>query len=470
MPANIQQQLFKDRETATLFERALQHGLDYLQTANEREVYPSEAALQQLEEFAEDFPSQSTPATAVVDTLHQYGSPATVTVSGGRYFGFVNGSYVPAGLAAKLIGDFWDQNTAMQVLSPIAARLETVVEGWLADIFGLPSTTVTGFVSGSSMANFCALAAARYRLLAKQNWDVNQRGLWGAPAIRVVTGKQAHSTVKKSLALLGIGLEQVEWVPVDEQGRILVDALPALDSRTLLILQAGEVNSGAFDHFSELCKRARAADAWVHIDGAFGLWAAAAKEFNYLTKGIELAHSWAADGHKTLNTPYDCGLVMCVDQEALVSSLHMGGSYLVLSEQGRDSMFYTPEMSRRARVVEVWATLKNLGRQGLDEMVSNLCYRAQQFATEIGQVAGFTVLNDVVFNQVIVRCGSDELTDAVIAEIQAQRTCWVGGSVWEGRKVIRISVCSWLTTAEDISRAVASFSSALSVCEKVVIK
>jgi glutamate/tyrosine decarboxylase-like PLP-dependent enzyme len=286
--------------------------------------------------------------------------------------------------------------------------------------------------------------------------------LFSAPSIRVVAGKQAHSTVIKAIGLLGFGQKSIEFVEVDDQGRIISDLLPELDKRTLLILQAGNVNSGSFDDFSKICEKARNAGAWIHIDGAFGLWAGAAEQLKHLTKGMEYAHSWAVDGHKTLNTPYDCGIIMCADREALTSALHMSGSYIVVSED-RDGMLYTPEMSKRARIIELWATLKYLGKSGVDQMITTMHERAVQFATKISALDGFTVLNQVVFNQVLVCCDSDEMTNKVLEKIQALRECWVGGSMWQDRRVIRISVCSWATTSDDIDTSVRSFAKARSM-------
>ena len=252
------------------------------------------------------------------------------------------------------------------------------------------------------MANFCALAAARYRILEKQGWDITRQGLFNAPAIRVVTCTQAHSTILKAVSLLGFGKDNIEWVDVDDQGRIVADNIPELDDRTILILQAGNVNSGTYDPFEDICQAARAQGAWIHIDGAFGLWAAATTQLNYLTQGFEHAHSWAVDGHKTLNTPYDSGIVLCEDPEALTAALHMTGGYIIQGDE-RDGMYYTPEMSRRSRVVELWATLKYLGRDGIDQMISTMHERAKQFSTLLGKVDGLRVLNDVVFNQVLVQ-------------------------------------------------------------------
>lgn len=456
----IQKLMFSEMKDKNIFKQAQTYAYEYLDKAFERNVYPTKEALINLKHFEEELPEQSTNASSVVNMLNQYGAPATVTQIGGRYFGFVNGSVVPAGLAAKNLSIFWDQNTAMQVISPISSKLETVVEKWLRQLFNLPERTAAGFVSGTSSANLCGLAAARYRILKKLNWDINEKGLFNAPSIRVVAGKHAHSTILKAIGLLGFGKENIEWVDVDDQGRIIPELIPELDEKTILILQAGNVNSGSFDNFDKICKKANQANAWVHIDGAFGLWAAAVDKLKYLTEGIEYANSWAVDGHKTLNTPYDCGIVLCEDKEALVSALHMTGEYIIFGEE-RDGMFFTPEMSRRARIIELWATLKYLGKEGINQMVLGMHQRAVQFAEELKKINGFKVLNDVVFNQVIVCCETDKLTTRTIERIQELRECWVGGSTWNERKVIRISVCSWATTPEDVRRSVKSFEQAL---------
>ncbi len=457
---DLQQTMFNELKTRKILDQTQQYVYEYLNAAFDRHVYPTQEALDELVQFEEPLPGPSTPPGEVLAMLHQYGAPATVTNIGGRYFGMVNGSATPVGLAAKQLAGCWDQNAVLQATSPIAAKLEAVVEQWLKDLFELPPEVVAGFVSGTSMANYCGLAAARYRLLQRQGWDINEKGMFGAPQIRVVAGRHAHSTILKTVALLGFGKDNIEWVDVDEQGRMLPSQLPPLDDKSILILQAGNVNSGAFDPFDQLVAMGKKAGAWIHIDGAFGLWAAAAKQLSYLTNGIQQANSWAVDGHKTLNTPYDSGIVLCNDQQAMVAALHMKAGYIVLSD-GRDGMFYTPEMSKRARIIELWATLKYLGRQGLDELVTGLHRRAVQFANAIKKIPGFEVINEVVFNQVMVRCSSDERTEKVAARIQALRECWVGTSTWNGTRIIRVSVCSWATTQADIQRSVASFEKAL---------
>lgn len=461
---NIQDQMFTDIKDHSIFKHAQENALHYLDQAFDRNVFPTEDAIKDLVHFEEAMPTTSTDAAEVMNQLNQYGSPATVTTMGGRYFGFVCGSATPAGLAAKNLSTYWDQSPAMYVLSPLGSKLERVVEKWLVELFNLPKRTVAGFVSGTSSANFCGLAAARYRTLQKLNWDINEKGLFGAPKVRIITGKHAHSTIMKAIGLLGFGKGNIEWVDTDDQGRIIPEAVPELDSSSILILQAGNVNSGSFDNFDTLCKKANEANAWVHIDGAFGLWAEAVDELKYLTKGIGQANSWAVDGHKTLNTPYDCGIVMCEDKEAITAALHMSAGYIITSEK-RDGMFYTPEMSRRARVIELWATLKYLGKIGIDQMVYGFYQRALQFAEELNKLDGFEVLNEVVFNQVIVRCETDALTKRTIEKIQELRTCWLGGSTWYGQQVIRISVCSWATTSDDVSLSVQSFEKALALAK-----
>ncbi|WP_405605871.1 pyridoxal phosphate-dependent decarboxylase family protein [Polaribacter sp. Asnod1-A03] len=460
MKNNIQNKMFLEIRNKEIFNQAQQYSFEYLESVFDRNVYPTEEAVKNLSIFNEELPTDSTNAKSVLEQLNKYGSPATTATLGGRYFGFVCGSSVPVGLAAKNLGTYWDQAPAMNVLSPIGSKLESVVEKWLVDLFNLPPNTSAGFVSGTSTANLCGLAAARYRILKRNNWDINEKGLRDSPRIRIVTGKQSHSTVLKAIGILGLGTENIEWVDVDNQGRIIPDLIPELDEDTILILQAGNVNSGAFDNFEIICKKAKTANTWVHIDGAFGLWAEAVNELKYLTKGIGNATSWAVDGHKTLNTPYDCGIILCSDQEAMTSALHMSGSYIIESTE-RDGMFYTPEMSRRARIIELWSIMKYLGKNGIDEMILTMNQRAKQFAEEIEKTKGFHVENDIVFNQVIVRCDSDKITEQVLSNIQMLRECWLGGSMWFGKKVMRVSICSWATTENDISKSVKSFEKAL---------
>ncbi len=434
---------------------ALAYGGEYLDAAPGRRVFPDRSALAALEAFDEPLPEESTPAVDVIEQLRDLGSPATTAQGGGRYFGFVNGGLLPAALGARLLADVWDQNAALQVMSPIAAKLEAVCERWLVELLGLPANSAAGLVSGTSAATLCGLLAGRNTLLGRLGWDVTARGLFGAPKLRAVLGEGAHITVRKTLAIMGLGAAQIETAPADEQGRFDPRHLPPLDDRTLLILQAGNVNSGAFDDFGSLCEAARKAGAWVHIDGAFGLWARACGATEHLTAGIERADAWSVDAHKTLNSPYDCGIILCRERDALVGALQASDSYLQFGA-GRDCMLYTPDMSRRARGVELWAALKSLGRAGIDQLVAQLCRRARQFADEL-DAHGFRVLNDVVFNQVLVACDSPAQTERTLELLQASGECWCGGSEWRGEPVIRISVCSWTTTTEDVRRSAAAF-------------
>ena len=465
--ADLWATLRQQNSDKSIYEQVVSYAFEYLDTIADRAVFPSEEALKQLAGFDEPLPERPQDVAAALEMLHRIGSPATVAQGGGRYFGFVNGNVIPASLAARWLADTWDQNAALHVISPVSSKLEQVCEEWLVELFGLPQGTAAGFVSGTSIATLCGLLAARNTLLGRLGWDVSERGLFGAPPIRVVLSEQAHGTVRKALAILGIGRQQIEWVPADEQGRLDAAQLPALDSCTLLILQAGNVNTGAFDPFVTLCSDAQSAGAWVHIDGAFGLWAAASDETADLTHGIELADSWSVDAHKTLNAPYDNGIILCKDRSALAGAMQASGSYIQFSQrvsvdrasEHRDGMLYTPEMSRRARGIELWALLKTLGRTGIAELVNRLCRNARLFETELAK-REFRILNDVVFNQVLVACETPDLTQRTLRHIQDSGECWCGGSIWLGEPVIRVSVCSWSTTAEDVVRSAQAFENA----------
>ena len=450
----------EDAQSKRLLRIAAAHADSYIDSADDKPVYPTNEALDDLSKFDQPLPeSISTDGASILDMLHKYGSPATVQSTGGRYFGFVTGGVVPTAAATGWMTQVWDQNGALYVMSPIASKLEQVSERWVVDLLGLPQEeTVMGLVGGSSVANLCGLAAGRQALLSKLGWDVNSQGLFGAPRLRVVVNEQAHSSVWKALSLLGLGNGScVERVPVDDQGRMRVDQLPKLDNTTLVILQAGHVSTGAFDDLDSICDKANGAGAWVHVDGAFGLWAAASKSLRYLTKGLEKANSWCVDGHKTLNTPYDCGIVLCRDASMLHQAMAATGSYLQTSDTShRDGMFYTPDMSRRGgRAIELWATLKYLGRDGVEQMIDGMVDRAQQFGNLL-KAAGFQILNEIVFNQCLVRCDSSEETKITMANIQSSGALWCGGSTWNEEPAIRISVCAWATTSTDVENCVES--------------
>lgn len=450
--------MFAQIADKSLFEQAKTYAFAYLDSIERSSIFPDNEAIKQLAAFDESLPQHPHLGTDILRLLNEFGSPGTVCQTGGRYFGFVNGGTIPTALAARWLSDVWDQNPALYIMSPTVAKLEQVCERWVRDLLGLPPETVAGFVGGTSIATMCGLAAGRYAILKKQEWDVNEDGLVGSPPIRVIASEQAHGTVFKAVAILGLGRKRVELVPADSKGSLDVDYLPELDSRTLLIIQAGNVNTGSFDNFEKICDLAQKAGAWVHIDGAFGLWAAASPHQKYLTRGIEKADSWSVDGHKTLNTPYDCGIILCKDRDSLVASMQATGAYIKYSEN-RDNMLYTPDMSRRARAVELWATLKFLGRTGVAELVNGLCENAAQFAEQLAS-NGFRILNDVVFNQVLVACETPAETRATLANIQNSGACWCSGTIWQDQPAIRISVCSWVTTPEDVTRSVRTFISA----------
>jgi glutamate/tyrosine decarboxylase-like PLP-dependent enzyme len=384
--------------------------------------------------------------------LDDIGSPATMAMAGPRFFGFVIGSALPVTVAASWLATAWDQNTALHRVTPGTATLEEVALRWLIELLGLPEGCAAAFVSGATVANFAALAAARNAVLRRAGWNVEADGLFGAPPITVVVGEEAHPTLMKSLGLLGLGRQRVLRVPVDDQGRMRAHALPPLDGPAIVCTQAGNVNTGAVDPIGEICGIARKAGAWVHVDGAFGLWAAAAPSRAALLAGLADADSWATDAHKWLNVPFDSGIAFVQDGAALRSAMAITAEYLPTETGSRNPSDYTPELSRRARGVEIWAALRQLGRQGLADLVDRCCAHARRFADGLA-AAGFEVLNEVVLNQVLVSFGDPATTRRVIEAIQADGTCWCGGTEWQGRTAMRISVSSWATTTEDVDRS-----------------
>lgn len=430
---------------------AAQRGMQYLSTVNARSVTPLPEDVAALARFAEPLPTAPTAPAQVLAMLDEIGSPATVASAGGRYFGFVTGGALPATVAASWLATAWDNNSGLTVMSPVVVKLEEVALGWLVECFGLPAGTGGGFVTGATMANLSGLAAARHALLARQGWDAETQGLFGAPPLTVVVGEEVHVSLLKALSLLGLGRDRVVRVPVDGQGRLRADALPPLDDRTILCVQAGNVNTGAIDPLEQLCAAARLAGAWVHVDGAFGMWAAVAPTHAHLVRGLAEADSWATDTHKWLNVPYDSGLVFCRDAAHLRAAMSTNAAYLQQSDD-REPYHYTPEMSRRARGVEVWAALRSLGREGLAELIARTCRHATRFAEGL-TAAGFTILNEVALNQVLVSFGDDATTRRIIGAIQAEGTCWAGATTWQGRAAMRISVSSWATTEADVEKS-----------------
>src|SRR2546421_1338360 len=428
--------------TATA-ERAIR----YLEGLNERGVAPDPAVVARLAELAIPLPDHPSSANETMALLDSY-SAATMAMAGPRFFGFVIGGALPAALAANWLASAWDQNAALAEVTPLPAKLEDVALGWLRDVLGLPAETGVCFVTGATMANFACLAAARHSVLSQAGWDVEADGMVGAPEVAVVVGEEAHPTLFKSLGLAGFGRNRVVRVPVDKQGRMRADVFPNLSGPTIVCLQAGNVNTGAFDPAPQIIPKAKAAHAWVHVDGAFGLWAASAPCKAHLLAGYAEADSWATDAHKYLNTPYDSGLAFVRSPDVLQAAMAVTAAYLP-SSSIRDPSNFTPELSRRARGIEVWAALHTLGRSGLADLVERTCRHAARFAEGLC-AAGYSILNEVVLNQVLVTFGDAERTRRVIVGIQQDGTCWCGGTIWQGQTAMRISVSSWATTDADV--------------------
>jgi glutamate/tyrosine decarboxylase-like PLP-dependent enzyme len=432
-----------------LMEDAAQRAIAYREGLGQRSVAPAREALARLQALHETLPEHPTPDDQVLRTLDEICSPATMAMAGPRFFGFVIGGSLPVTLAANWLAGAWDQNSAIYNVTPATAELESIALHWLIDLFGLPPSSGGAFVTGATVANFCALAAARHAVLTRAGWNVEADGLFGAPPITVIVGGEAHPSLIKSLGLLGLGRNRVVKVPVDAQGRMRADALPPLTDRTIVCTQAGNVNTGAIDPLGEISARTQQAGAWLHVDGAFGLWALAAPSMQSLVAGMRDADSWATDAHKWLNTPYDSGLAFVRNPEALRAAMAITAEYLPTASSSRNPADYTPELSRRARGVDVWAALRGLGRSGVVELVERCCRHARRFAEGLA-TAGYSVLNDVVLNQVLVSFGDAATTQRVIAGIQEDGTCWCGGTVWQGHTAMRISVSCWETTDADV--------------------
>ncbi len=435
-------------DRATALRIAAEYATRYLAEVNQRSVAPNVEGVAALDALTGALPDQPTAPEEVIRLLGDVAGPATVANNGGRYFGFVNGGTLPAAMGAAWLVAAWDQNAAFQVQSPAAIALETTALEWVRDLFRLPEGCGGAVVTGATMANFSALAAARHALLKRAGWDVERDGLFGAPPLRVIVGDEVHASALKALSLLGLGRERVVRIPVDGQGRMRADSLPDLDERTILCLQAGNVNTGAFDPAEAICAQARGTGAWVHVDGAFGLWVTVSPQLRALTAGFEQADSWATDGHKWPNIGYDCGIALVRQPETLSGAMAMSASYLVQGAKREPSSF-NPELSRKARAVELWAGLRSLGRNGLAELVERTVRHAHRFADGL-RAAGYDVLNEVVLNQVLVSFGSADKTQRTIARIQQDGTCWCGGTVWQGHTAMRISISNWSTTEADV--------------------
>jgi len=441
-------------QSTHLLEQTRRRCARYLQSLEHRPVCPDAAALAKLQRLDEPLPAGPSAAEDTLALLDEIVSPATMAMAGPRFFGFVIGGSLPAALAANWLAGVWDQNAAFAAPTPGVARLEQIALRWLLELFDLPADAAGGFVTGATMANFTALAAARHAVLASAGWNVEADGLFGAPPITVIVGEEAHPSLLKALGMLGLGRRRITRVAVDDQGRMRPDALPSIAGPSILCLQAGNVNSGACDPFEALIDVGHRRKAWVHIDAAFGLWAKVSERHRALLAGVEAADSWATDAHKWLNVPYDSGVALVRDARALRSAMAVTAEYLPSSGAERNPCDYTPELSRRARGVEVWAALHSLGRLGLVELVQRNCAQAREFAARLA-AAGYTVLNEVVLNQVLVSFGDAERTRRVVAALQAEGTCWCGITVWQGRTAMRISISNWSTRDSDVERSVA---------------
>jgi glutamate/tyrosine decarboxylase-like PLP-dependent enzyme len=446
---------------------AARHAKRYLTSVADAPVFARTDVATLRDRLGGPLPESPTDAAAVVDDLVRATQGGLVASTGPRYFGFVVGGATTAAVAADWLATAWDQNAAAYPLSPAGSVVEEVAARWLLELLGLPATASLGFTTGATMANFICLAAARSRVLADRGWDVERDGLFGAPPIDVVVGQQRHVSLELSLRYLGLGTDRVREVAVDDQGAMRAEAaaevIAACDGPIVVCTQVGNVNSGAFDPVGQVCEAAHEQGAWVHVDGAFGLWAAAAPARRHLTLGVETADSWATDAHKWLNVPYDSGLAFVADAEAHHRAMSLlAASYLVFGEPGeRDNSSWVPEMSRRGRGFPIWAAVRQLGRSGVADLVERCCVLAQRFADQLGAESDVEVLNDVVLNQVLVRFRAadgdhDAHTRRVIAAVQREGTSWFGGTTWQDEAAMRISVSNWSTTAGDVDRAVAA--------------
>lgn len=441
-----------DRKTRVLLEDAARRGIAYRESCGNRPVAPLPESVAEVSRFFEPLPKEGIADEDVLALLDDVGSPASMAMAGPRFFGFVIGGSLPVTVATNWLTTAWDQNVVMREVTPATAALEQVALEWMIELFGLPAHTGAGFVTGATVANFTALAAARHRVFADVGWNVEADGLIGAPPVTLIVSDEAHPTLFKSLGMLGLGRDCVMRIPTDQQGRMIATELPAIDGPTIVCTQAGNINTGAFDPIGAVCDVVKPAGAWVHVDGAFGLWGAVSKITRPLTDGMQRADSWATDAHKWLNVPYDSGIAFVRNAPDLASAMAITADYLMTETDYRNPSDYTPELSRRGRGIDVWAALRSLGSNGVEKLVDGCCRHARQFA-EGFSAAGFDVLNDVVLNQVLVSFGDDKTTRGVIDAIQRDGTCWCGATVWQGRTAMRISVSSWATTDDDVEKS-----------------
>jgi glutamate/tyrosine decarboxylase-like PLP-dependent enzyme len=447
-----------------LLHRTADLAADFLDSVDERPVFPRATPERLLRQLGGPLPERPTDPQVVLEQLAEAAEPGLVAIPSGRYFGFVNGGELPAALAADWLTSAWDQNAGLYASGPVAAVIEEVVRDWITELLHLPQQSSLGLVTGTQMGSVTALAAARLRVLERSGWDLARDGLAGGPRVRVLAGGQRHVTIDRALRLLGLGAPEI--VPADAQGRMqptaLRDALRRGEEPTIVCAQAGEVNTGAFDPFDEIADACEEHNAWLHVDGAFGLWAAASPALRVLVRGVERADSWITDAHKWLNVPYDAALVLCADREAHRAAMTGTASYLVQdAESARNPFQWVPEASRRARGFAVYAALRSLGRSGVAELVEGSCECARAFAAGIAELPGVELLNDVVLNQVLFRFESDERTDEILRAVQESGEVWLGGTSWEGRRAVRLSVVNWRTGAEEIELALNAFRAAV---------
>jgi len=437
-----------------LLSDASERAVRFLESLPERRVGAECGTDDLVRSLGGTLPPSGQPASEILARLDEIGHRGVVASAGPRYFGFVTGGALPSSLAANWLAAAWDQNAFSETASPIAAAVESIAMRWVLELLQLPTNAGVAFVTGATMANFSALAAARRSVLLAHGYDVDRSGLHGAPKITVVAGEQAHATLFKAFGMLGLGRDRVILVPTDEQGRMRASALPDLTGPAIVCTQAGNVNTGAFDPVGAICDAVHARDVWIHVDGAFGLWARASQRYGESARGVERADSWATDAHKWLNVPYDSGLAIVQDSDALRCAMSMQADYLP-EHEGRQPFDFTPEASRRARGLEIWAAIASLGSGGVEELVDRSCRHARRFAEALSR-AGHQILNQVALNQVLVSFGDDLTTSEVIRGVQRDGTCWCGGTRWNGRTAMRISVSSWATTDEDVERSVAA--------------
>jgi glutamate/tyrosine decarboxylase-like PLP-dependent enzyme len=446
---------------SAVLDRAHELAAEHLSQVPEAPVGARSDLSQLRRNLGGELPDVGDDGTTVLDELARAAKPGLVASNGPRYFGFVIGGAVPAAVGADWMTSAWDQMAGLNASSPAAAVAEEVAAGWLLELLGLPASAAVGFATGAQMANFTGLAAARGAQLRRAGWDVEAKGLQGAPTLNVVVGEQAHVTLFAALRFLGLGSETAIRVRTDDQGRMVASALeqvlPELEGPTIVCAQAGEVNTGAFDPFDQIADLCESHAAWLHVDGAFGLWASATPSYRDLVAGVERADSWAADAHKWLNVPYDSGLAIVRDPEAVRSAMRLSAAYLVTGDEASDRSEFVPESSRRARGFVIWAALRSLGRSGVEQLVERCCDSARLMAAELAEAEGTRILNEVVLNQVLVALddGNGELTAEVISRVQEDRTCWLAGTTWRGTPAIRVSFSNWSTSEDDVLRSAA---------------